>query len=106
MRGDQHEVERQQQSAAEVPQGPATRRHPVAFVRGGYLHQQRVVHDQGRPQEDVADEQQHRAELPMCAGDEEHGAGGEAATPGEAGEHILLAPGPVSESTDHREHDR
>ena len=70
----EHQVERQQQAAAEVAERPAARRDPVALVGRGDLAQDRVVDDEARAEAEVGDEEQHRAELPVVAGDEEHAA--------------------------------
>ena len=62
-----HQVERQQQAAAEVAQRPAARGDPVALVLGGDVDQDRVVADQRAAAQDAAEHDRDRAELPLVA---------------------------------------
>ena len=64
---EHHQVDAQQQPAAEVAQRPAARGDPVALVLGGDVDQDRVVADQRAAAEDAADHDRDRAELPVVA---------------------------------------
>ena len=96
------QVDRQQQAAAEVAEGPPARRGRVALVLGGDVDQDRVVGRQRAAGEDAAHHHRERGQLPLVALHEEQQHAEEGAGEREAGHVPLLAAGAVDEGADDR----
>jgi len=108
--GDQPEVQREQDEAAEVAQRPPATGHPVALVRPGDLAQDRVVDHERAGQAQVGEHQQCHAQLPVGAPHEPQAARGQRAQPGQCGQDPSLVRRSVCDGADQgqqqRRHDR
>ena len=110
LEGQHREVDRQQESAAEVAQCPALGGDPVALVLVRDAVEDRVVDDQGRAEAEAGHDGQDDTELPVRPGDEEHEAGGEGTGPRESREEPGGPRAAVGDGADEHEeqsgHDR
>ena len=99
------EVEREQQPATDVAQGPATRGDTVAVVSVSDLGQERVVDDDRSAERDVGEQDEEEAELPAAGDDQEHRHREAGTGVRGAREPCALALGAVGERADDREDD-